>query len=448
MNEKRFLLFGGLLYLGLSFFIFRAAPEDKVHKPMDAQGYHANAIRFVEKRTLLSVKKTPHNHPIGYPLFLGSFYKLWGNEIWKIVLFQVLLMLISLIIWYHIIKRLFDAEKAAYVYFFSILNLGFLLYPQLVLVETGQFFLYTLFFERLSHFYCSLREKFLAQAGFFLGLSIWLKPSALYFPWYTLPFLIVVWSFKRIDLFKFIYFVIPFYVPVVSYSLYNYVMFGYMKISYIPEYGQYFFLHKKLLQQIHPAWSESTLHKLLHSYFNREYIRFDSRYWENSARFFYQTCWSYPLLVSKHLILNIIKTLIAPYTSQWKLHLDASLKGSYVKSFFQNPEQYLTPLFSYSSMGLITLYGLVYSFFQWVFMICGWRVLYKNHKPLILLFGFVIASYFSLITFPDGGGRYRLIFEPLYIGSAAVGFVYIQEYIKTLSFRSFTVFFYSRESGE
>lgn len=445
MNEKRFLLIGGLFYLGLSFFTFRASSEERAHKPMDAQGYHAIAMRFVEKGTLLSESKEPLNHPIGYSLLLGLFYKLWGSEIWKLVQFQVLLMLMSLVVWYYIVKRLFGENRAYYAYLFSIFNLGFLLYPQLVLVEVGQFFLCTLFFERLSRFYCSSKEQCLTQAGLCLGLSVWLKPSALYFPLYCIPFVLGLWLWKRTNiLYNLFCFAGGFYVPVMFYSLYNYMMFGYVRISYIPEYAQYFFFHKKLLHQINPAWSESKLHKLLYSHFDSRYIRLDSRYWKSSAQFFYQTCFSYPLLVSEHIVLNIIKTLTAPFTSQWKLYLDTSLKGSHAQSFFQNPKGYLAPLFTYSSMGLITLYGIVYSFFQWICMLLGCWILLKTRKELFLLFGFMIAGYFSLITFADGGGRYRLIFEPLYISSAAIGFVYLREYVKILSFGSFTSSFYLR----
>ena len=445
MNEKRFLWVGGLLYLGISLFTFRASLEERAHKPMDAQGYHSTAMRFVEKGTLLSVSKSPLNHPIGYPFFLGLFYKIWGNEVWKIVLFQVLLMLISLVAWYYIIKRLFDENIASYTYLLSIINLGFLIYPQLVLVEVGQFFLCTLFFERLSQFYCASKKTFLVQSGFFLGLSIWLKPSALYFPLYCVPFLLGIWLWKRTSiLYDFLFFSAGFYIPVMLYSLYNYMMFGYIKISYISEYGQYFFLHKKLLEQIHPSWTERTLSVLLHSHFNTEYMRLDYRYWSDGGKFFYQTCWSYPVLVGRHIILNVIKTIIAPCISQWRMYLDTSLIAPYTVSFFQNPKGYLIPISTNSLMGRVMGYGIFYSLLQWALMVCGWRKLLKTNKELFLLFGFVIVSYFSLITFPDGGGRYRLIFEPLFICSAALGFVYLREYVRILSFGSFTSSFYSK----
>ncbi|MFT6765630.1 MAG: 4-amino-4-deoxy-L-arabinose transferase-like glycosyltransferase [Alteromonas naphthalenivorans] len=346
MNEKKVLLAGGLLYLGLSFALFNASPEDRAHKPVDGMGYHKIAMRFVEKGTLLSVSKSPLNHPIGYPFVLGLCYKLWGNEVWKIVLFQVFLMLLSLVIWYYIIKRLFDPQIAQYTYFLSIINLGLLIYPQLVLVESGQFFLYTLFFERLSQFYNSTKEKILLQAGFFLGLSVWLKPSALYFPLYCMPFLLVMWFLNRKNiLYFFTYFAVGFYVPVGLYSLYNYSHFGYIKLSYIPEYGQYYFLHSKILKQINPSWSESKLRILIHSHFNTNYIRLDSRYWQGGALFLYQTCLQHPVLVLKHVGLNVVKTLIAPCITQWKIFLDpTSITPNTVSFFFTTCSLMFFPL--------------------------------------------------------------------------------------------------------
>ncbi|MFT6765629.1 MAG: hypothetical protein ACJAZS_000508 [Alteromonas naphthalenivorans] len=83
---------------------------------------------------------------------------------------------------------------------------------------------------------------------------------------------------------------------------------------------------------------------------------------------------------------------------------------------------------------------------QWFCMLFGWRVVLKNNTEVMILFSFVIVSYFSLITFPDGGARYRLIFEPLFICSAVFGFFYIQEYIRAFCDTWSTYYFNLRKS--
>ena len=237
--------FFSLIYLILSFFLYRGIPQNNnIHRDVDSQNYVDKATLFYKEGVFFEGKKPPLvQQPIGYPLFIGTIYKMFGTKnsnpptsdavlIW----IQILLTIFSGILLFFAAKHIFGQNIALITHALFMLNLGTIVFAQFILAETLLTFFLILFLERFLYFlkHILYKDTFLnhalISACFALGLSVLVKPAALYYIFvvaiFLVPFFINSNAFLKQSAFiknaiPKMLFLIAFFAPIKLYKFYN-----------------------------------------------------------------------------------------------------------------------------------------------------------------------------------------------------------------------------------
>ncbi len=430
-DKKNGLLFlsACILFLTLSGLLYYAAPSLQSHFDRDSGGYDRIARTFVATGHLADpvVRGGIPIQPIGYPLLLGLLYTVFGPDVRPIVFLQIVLSLLCIWFIFLIAGRLFGAQVAIISLFLSAVNVGFLVYAQLLLAETAMLTFLLLFFERLTAFMRDQKITQLVQAGLVLGLSVLVKPMALLFIFLLLPF---IWFCpcraasvrRKLSCVSILF--LSFYFPLLGYMGYNYHEYGYFRYAPMTSLNIYQCYLSKVIAAVEhvpvePVRTQTLAFTGAHG--------FDELGWDTGRRLFAVYAQKHPLVFAKVWATNVLKTIFGLYATQLKLLLNPTLEGG-SHSFFKISgtvcERCVTYIVGGSPNTIVVgvaLFEFFWNLVRWLLVLCALVLLVRRRSwCLLYLFG-AYTFQCAFVTGIDGCCRYRMTFEPILIMLAAIG---------------------------
>ena len=434
-QNKLFVTVGSACFLAFSFLLYTYAPREG-HYEVDSSAYERVAQEFVKTGAVQEPDGTCPVHTQGYHFVLGMIYVVLGADLWKVISIQVLLALLSIFLTAQTAFFLCGVEVARIVFILALMSGAFFVYPQFILAEALLLFLVTLFFERCAKFYCTKKRSYLMQAGFILGLSVIVKPTALFFPlclavcFFTLSRFVTLsvgWS-------DYAYFCVAFYAPVFLYIVRNGLMFGQYKLSFLAEGGLYHWFHAVIQAQLQKR-SVLEMVSELGGLGDMRYSTFQQEYWIPLKTAFFTTCLNHPFIVLKLYVQNISKTFFGLYSVQLQLLFDPNMRGNIVP-FHEIQGGLLGQLYNYfvwafrnPFVGSLMLFEAAMNGFKWLLGAWALKDWYQKGSYELLIFFFCVIGCFSAVTGFYGAGRYRILFEPLLLILAAQGILSLYKII-------------------
>ena len=432
MSHRCYLTFFSSIFLFLSILLYINVSSVNSHQDIDSKAYISNAITFYNHNSFIKPGQSadiPY-YSMGYAFFIGIIYKIFGisdsgvNN-FALIWIQVLLALLTGFLIFKITNYLFDKKTALISFAIFSLNLGFLVFSQFILTEILLAFFLVLFLERFVLFLNSNLLSYLMQAAFVLGISIWVKPAALYFIFPVILFLLFAAKNKKISKIKSILlFSVFFYLPILGYMTFNKVTYNQFVVGALGNENLYFyFLPKVIAQQKNTdVDKETTFVRLLVTGNKLEH-----QSWEKVNKLFWRTFKSSPVLFFKVWLINVGKTFAGLFTTNLKVLIEESTRGGDV-SFFKTKGGILQRSWSYIAAGtnsdIIKIIGLSEAIWNAIrYLLCSIALIslaLKKQWKIFFLFSFFVF-YFSMITGHDGCARFRMMFEFVLIILAAKG---------------------------
>lgn len=422
------------LYLlgSLILWIFIAKP--KGHYDVDSYGYDPIASYFAKTGVLTDPKsiKNPPVQPIGYHFILGLLFWLFGHSVAMVIIFQTIIMLCCLILLMWIARALYDDEVAFVVGLLAACNVGFLIYPQLILAETVLLLLLLCFLDRYIHFLQKNRARYLAQAGICLGFSMLVKPVVLLF---IFPLMVITYMAHtvslKIKMRDMLLLLLCFTMPIVCYMGRNYVKYGSFSFAPMTELNIYQCYLAKVISKIESIDQQEIIETKLR--FNAVQA-FDPTGWQQAKRYFYYYLVRFPHVFLCTWMTNVIKTWLGLYVTQLKLMIEPQdVIGTH--SFFNQRGSLLERCSGYIVGGtthlgimLLSWIELLYAVVRLLCAVIGLSVIMRNKQKILGWLFLSMMISFSIVTGIDGCCRYRLTFEPVLLLLAAIGLVFVYAY--------------------
>ena len=121
MKKESLFFLSILIFCTCSFGLYFLTAHKDAHLDLDSQGYDEIAHQFAQKNQLINPERGSviPVQTLGYPLFMGMIYKIFGDHFGYIILMQVLLSLCALLLLYRIALMLFDEQVALVAFFFG-----------------------------------------------------------------------------------------------------------------------------------------------------------------------------------------------------------------------------------------------------------------------------------------------------------------------------------------
>ena len=419
MNTDRIILVSSIIFfVAVSIIVYFYAPDMTAHFEGDSVRYDFIAQHF-------GFLKTVPLEALGYPFFLFLIYTIFGHSMGAVVTVQVILSICCLFLLRRIAGKLGGIWAQIVVTLLWTLNLGFLIYSQLLLIEVMVALFYLFFIERVIAFYEQPSFGKIAQSGLILGLSMLFKPAALF---YALCFTIfLLFMRKQSIVYRFIgafIFIASFYVPVLGYMAGNYWYFGQFIICPVMNINLFFFFYPKLLAALR---EQGIVVNRLISAINYDVLQ--QQITAQSQVNLMKLMLEYPFITMKIWLINMIKSFVGLYVIQWKLYFELSDKAT---SFFVLPGNWLAKMKGYVYVGTerswlhyLGWYEVSYLIVEYSLAAFGALYLFMKRKIWLFFFAISFIVYCALITGPDGSGRFRMMFEPWLLALASLGLVWL-----------------------
>lgn len=427
---KKIIIFS-ILFIVFCLLLNKNIPESNhKYQDIDSKAYLNNALNFYNSGSFkdpLNPAVTPY-YSLGYAFFIGLIYKIFGVNNFFVILIQILLALLTAFLIYKMTRYWFGEKIAFIAFVLTCLNLGFITFSQFILTEILLAFFLTLFLERFSLFFVQKKFLTLFQSGFVLGLSIAIKPAAIYFVFLILLFLLFFIKTFSKKILTIVCFAVAFYLPVCSYMLFNKVQFGEFCVAPLANENLYFYLFPKVLV-VKNNTSYNVEVKNVASLLDGEKIY--SKSWEKIKKSFLQNFKSDPFIFIKIWLENVAKTFLGLFTTNLKVLLEPNLRGGDI-SFSKTSGNFLQRIWSYISGGTnsytiksIGILEAIWSILRYflIFVALIFLMIRKRWAELLLFALYIF--YFSMITGHDGCARFRMMFESVLIILTALGFAVI-----------------------
>ncbi len=424
INKKTLLLLMlfSAIFLNLSLILFLQIPPTNFHCDIDSKAYIEKATFLYEKNTLAPIPtqtQFPY-YTLGYPIIMGIIFKIFSPQIEWVILFQILLTLLAAFLIFVTAKRLFNETVGIISFALTCINVGFLTFSQFILTESFLTLFLILFFERFTAYLYDNNLKSLSVSGIALGISVLIKPAALYYPILLLPLIYYsAPSDKKLNFSA--SFLLLFATPIFAYMLHNKIVFDQFKIGNLDSVNVYFWFYPNVLAQKYGTSSDTERLKLQfiagHNNFNIEYIKlmFKQDFMENPTLFVY--VW----------FKNIIKTFLGLFTTNLKVLIEPYVHGGDISFFkmhgtvFQKVLLYIESGASSNWLKSIGFYEAIWSIIRYILCFFALITIFTNKKYTLLYFISSYIFYFSIITGHDGCARFRMMFEFVLIILASIG---------------------------
>lgn len=431
-----------VIYLLLTALIYIYIPTPESHLEKDSYGYEKIALNFLNNGRL-----TPHLEndipvqTIGYPFFLGLIYRFFGHHWEYVIVIQLLLSIMTGLLIYRIATLLFNELIGYGAFSLWAINLGFLIYPHYLLTEILLVTLLCAFLERFITFLCTRNHFTLCIAGILGGLSVIVKPVALWLFLFLLISLLIKNNMKSAVITGFL-FSFCFYTPVVSYMTYNKIMHNIFSIGPLLQENLFIYVLAKMKVHTEQISYTTALNEVYLPF--QQYRRSDPNAWHTNKKSFFTLMKTHPFLLPKLWIHNIIKTYMGLFSTQLKVLLHEELEGGMCSfsntsgPLFYRFKSYIFGWTSSSILKGIALLEALYNYFRFIFIWLALFYLFLHKQYFLSIFFIVPIAYLSFITGHDGCARYRLMFEPLLIVLTALG-IYIMYMWLTSAIKKNTV---------
>jgi 4-amino-4-deoxy-L-arabinose transferase-like glycosyltransferase len=425
MIQKKTLLFlilFSLIFLNLALLIFLRVSPLNSFCDIDSKAY-------IEKATILSERNSlaPEAHQgqlpyytLGYPIIIGIIFKIFSSQIGWLILIQILLTLLSAFLIFVTARRLFNETVGTIAFALTCINVGFLTFSQFVLTESFLALFLILFFERFTAYLYNNKLQYLCSAGLFLGLSVIIKPAALYYPILLLP---LIYYITPIDKkFRYATFFLAFFiVPILSYMLHNKVVFDQFKISNLDSVNIYFWFYPNVLAQEHGTSSDIERLRL-------QFIAGQDNYNIRAVKeMFKRDLIKKPILFVRVWLKNVTKTFLGLFTTNLKVLVEPNVKGGDI-SFFKTKGNLIQRAWFYIESGAtsnwlkaVGWYEAIWTILRYIFCFFALLTIFYLRRYTLLYFINSYIFYFSIITGHDGCSRFRMMFEFVLIILTAFG---------------------------
>jgi len=202
----------------------------------DTLDYHKLAISIVEKHQFVEDGKVETLRVPLYPLFISSFYAIFGEKPWIILLIQIVLDTCSCVLLFFIISRLINYESAFYGSLFYALDPFLIFYSNMLLSDVLFVFICVLAFYFLSKAVSrrpmQSMSVYLLCSAFFFGMATLVRPIAQYIPFVVAFLLLVILIRKVKNALKYsIIFLVVFLIVLSPWLIRNYIMFNVPSLS-------------------------------------------------------------------------------------------------------------------------------------------------------------------------------------------------------------------------
>ena len=413
---------------------------EKMILQFDAVGYHSLAVTFVNHGQFAlqeggepEALRTP-----GYPLYVGLFYAVFGENPWVVLLSQIVLDGLSCLVLISLLNKALGSRAALCGGLFYAVDPHLILYANHLLSETLFLFFCVLFFyffwsaydgdearRQILHLVCS---------ALFLGLATLVRPVSLFLGF---AFSIVVYflfgggvvdKLKRAGLFAAV-----FVLPLTPWLIRNQIVFDKWSLSSSGGYNL-------LMLQVAPFETERrglqdkrVTQELLRSEAStmmredgidpaalRPYGFLPSRYYRELAIQYIRT---YPGLFAEHYVSGIVHFFFELDTPDYARYLHIPVTEFYIKgqrSFFALIRNWLRQKTAAEialgvgiGLYLITCYGAV--------TLGTTNATSSPYNRVFLGCSMLVVLYLALITGAGGRARFRLPAIPFYVGFAGVG---------------------------
>lgn len=389
-------LLSACIFGGLSLVLWYVLPESG-HREIDSSAYEQLSDQFFQG----DVGTLPGTG-WGYGVVLAGLRYIVGQSTGLIVLFHVLCVLLCLLLLYSIAYQVFDRKTADIAVFLLSINMGFLLYTQLVMTEIVYVTLLMLFAERVVIFFVQHNRRDLYMAAGALGISVWVKPAAIY---YGVAFFVTCacmgYGIGSLMLFLLCIF---------GYVLVTGLVFGSFSLPPLQQVNMYYYFLPKVIASVDCISRTDAV--------ARVYACGDQ--WSLLVSYVF----THPITAMGIWFFNVAKTVFGFFFTQLAGMHNPGMLGNIIP--FEYAQQSVWERFcSYGVCGswVLIVAGLeiVFSCIRWLLVVYAGYALVREKRWWTLLFVCSYTVYFAAITGPDGYARLRMPFEWVFLVLAARG---------------------------
>lgn len=406
----------------------------------DAVGYHSLAVTLINHSQFAlendgepEALRTP-----GYPLYISLFYAVFGEKPWVVLLSQAFLDVLSCMILFRLMEKMFGSDVALYAGLFYALDPHLILYSNHLLSETLFLLFCVIFFY---FFWVALSGEngtneitYLSVSGLFLALATLVRPVSIFL---ILAFSIMIViltgrgpaeKLKRVGAFAAV-----FALTLSPWLIRNSIVFDTPSLSSSGGYNL-------LMLQVAPFETERRglqdkrmTQKLLREEAGiamrkdgldpdrlRPYGFVPAGYYRDLAVQYIRT---YPGRFANHYLAGILHFFVELDTAGYARYLRIPVSEFYIKGqsgFFTLVENWFRQKTS-TEIGFGVCIGLYLSLCYVSVAVGALRVGQGNYCKSFLWSCAFVTLYFALITGAAGRARFRLPAIPFYVGFAGIG---------------------------
>ncbi|MFA5074612.1 MAG: glycosyltransferase family 39 protein [Candidatus Babeliales bacterium] len=426
-----FVLFATILHLNI---VQKNFHQKNIYQDIDSKAYIYHATNFYDTNNFLEKNGSIPYFSLGYAFFLGFLYKIFGVNNSIITWMQVLIALLTGFLIFLITKKLFDKKVAIIAFIFFTFNLGFLVFSQFILTEILLSFLLVLFLYLFILFLNTKKIIFIILSSLSLGISIIVKPAAIYFIFLILIFLFIFLQNNFLYKIKILFlFSIFFYLPILSYMSFNKIYFDQFSLAPLGNENLYFYLFPKVLAEKNKTDIKIETVKLANMLTGS---KLSGQSWLPIKKLFIKNLKENPIIFIKIWLQNVLKTFLGLFSSNLKILFDPNIKTGEISffnktgNFFQKINLYIINNTNSFYIKLIAYFESIWTIIRYIFCFFALLFLFIKKKWAILLFLLIYIFYFSMITGHDGCARFRMMFEPVLIILTAYGLTMVLESIR------------------
>ncbi len=371
----------------------------------------------------------------GYPFLLSTIYKLFGQKPTAVIIFQSILDSITAVLIFITLASVLSPVAGFISGLIYAINLHQALYTTQILTEIT--FTFTLFLSifLLLRFYRN-KNYYLLLSAVLVGIAALIRPIALYFPIFVCIWLLIMLKDKLKLAGKSVgLFILGFMIVITPWGIRNYKHFGKFFISIIDDINIAHFNAAPVVAQVEGISESKAREKIFelikdnYGVSNEEITLFgdDPRISGLMRRVGLEIIRRHPGIYVREHLLGFSRVFVHSELAYWSM-----LFYGYSREKLKSMEPISKDVMRYILTGkiksafnlaykerlgvmpipLIFLYSLIFVFELFIYVLSFWGgvYLFKNNRPMFLLFILTIF-YFAFIPGPVGNARFRVPIE-------------------------------------